>query len=167
MTTATKRKFTQKELETMCKDFLKKAYGLELTVPVKINNRLSRSLGRFVYNAREELPVSIEFAGFYLENGTEEQIISTIKHECIHYALFVLGKPHRDGNPYFENELRKHGSCSTNTQRVKRTFMVNVYTCDCNVFHRRRKLRGNGMYHRCTICKSTLTYKGRTEKTVN
>ncbi|MER2008825.1 MAG: SprT-like domain-containing protein [Psychrobacillus sp.] len=116
------RKFDVKtieiQLKDMCEYFVQNAYGVELDIPVLINNRLKRSLGRFIEKAGKAY--RIEFSGMLLTNGTEEQIMSVLKHECIHYALFKLGRNHRDGQEDFENELLKYGSHSTNSLHVKR-----------------------------------------------
>jgi SprT-like protein len=111
-------KLIESELKEMCEYFVKNAYGVKLDVPVKINNRLKRTLGRFIEKRGEAY--KIEFSGILLTNGTEDQIMSVLKHECIHYALFKLGRKHRDGQEDFENELIKYNSHSTNTLHVAR-----------------------------------------------
>lgn len=109
---------TQNSLEDMCREFLIKEYGVSLTIPVKINNRLSRTLGRFVISAGG-INNRIEFAGRLLKYGTDKQVISVLKHECIHYALYELKRDFKDGQKDFENELIKHNSDSTNMITIK------------------------------------------------
>lgn len=111
-------KSIEEKLKTMCEYFIKNAYGVELDIPVLINKRLKRSLGRYIEKGGKAY--KIEFAGILLTNGNEDQIMSVIKHECIHYALHKLGRKHRDGQSDFENELIKYGSHSTNTLHIAR-----------------------------------------------
>lgn len=159
MTLATERlERTQQAMERECRKFIKEAYGLELDIPVLINNRLSRALGRFI--RKGDRAYKIEFAGILVNNATDEQIISVLKHECIHFALFKLGRAFRDGQSDFENELRKHGSDSTNCIHVKRKVNMNLYSCDCKVHQVRRKLTG---LYSCKHCKGDLKYEGKKE----
>ena len=125
-------KLTKKQKETILNDivnfsnkFLKEAYGLELTIPIVINGRLSSYEGYFAYSRRNEkrTPLRIEFSERYLALSmldTEDGILSVIqliKHELIHYACFMLNKPFSDGDEYFENELLKHGSSASASTR--------------------------------------------------
>lgn len=125
-------KLTKKQKEIILNDivnfskkFLKEAYGLELTIPIVINGRLSSCEGYFAYNRRnnKRTPLRIEFSERYLALSmldAEDGILSVIqlvKHELIHYACFMLNKPFSDGDEYFENELLKHGSSASGTTR--------------------------------------------------
>lgn len=143
------------EVEKFCCEFLREEYGIELAIPIERNNRLSRALGRFrIRNGRSLI---LSFAGFFLDNGTEEQIVSTMKHECIHYALFEQGRNYKDGDADFENQLRKHSSCPTGTQNVKREQKVHLYSCGCHVFKRRRRLNNKKTYS-CSTCEKIVNY---------
>ena len=106
------------ELTKIAQVFLKIHYGLGLDIPIKRNNRLRSTHGRFIINNYNHTPLRIEIAGKTLDYGTDEVIISILKHECIHYALFVQGRAYRDGHPEFEAELRKHNAPSTNTLKI-------------------------------------------------
>lgn len=160
-------KMTQPQIEKYAKDFLKNQYNLELTVPIEINARLKRVLGRFRnMGANNRKPIKIEMSKQYLIHGKLEDIQSTIRHECTHYALYVTGKPYKDGEKLFESELKKHGTNSTRTTSLKLERNVNVYKCNCTTHTTLRALRNNGMNHTCSSCKSKLTYLGRQKKVV-
>lgn len=148
-----------KELTQIAKDFLRDAYGLKLTIPLKRNNRLRTTQGRYVmkYNYT---PVRIELSGYTLDYGTEEAIIGVLKHECIHYALHQLGKPYKDGTAVFEAELKKHGAPTTGT-----CFIGKLYTFTCNECGqigetRRKQLTLTPEKYRTTCCQATLTWLG-------
>lgn len=139
--------------------FLKEAYNMELEIPIVINGRLKSSFGRFIWRKSDKKPLRLEFSKNYIMHHEPIKILGTIKHECIHYALFVKGLPFRDGDDYFEKELIKHGSHSTGTSEYKGK--VVVYGCpDCETtYNRRRKYPKNKRYlSHC--CKSVIVYLG-------
>jgi SprT-like protein len=147
-------------LEEEARKFLMEAYGLELTVPVEVNGRLKSTYGRFVYQPRGRQPLRIEMGKNYIEHQEWKTIYETLKHECIHYALFVLGKPHRDGHPVFEAELQKHDSHSTGT--VQYRGKVVQYGCPCcnAVFTKKRRYKNNGLGYRCRKCQEQIVFLG-------
>src|SRR5699024_5373840 len=97
---------TEEQLTHYAKHFLLENFQLSLRIPIKRNNRLRSSYGRFVYNKQRE-PLRIEIAGLMFDYATKEVMYNVLRHECIHYALFILGKPHRDGEAYFEAVLKQ------------------------------------------------------------
>lgn len=153
-------KMTEAQIEQFAREFLMEAYGMKLNIPININGRLKRVLGRYRYLLSGE-PIAIEISKEYLIRGNLEDIKGTIKHECIHYALHQMGKPHKDGTALFESELRKHDSHSTKTISVKMERNYNLYKCQCTVHKKIRALHSNGMYHRCSKCKETLKFIGK------
>lgn len=82
---------------------------------VKINGRLSRSLGRFVFQIEIDnrcgirkcniTPIAIEFSRRYLLNGKDNNIILTYKHELAHYISNVK---HQDN---CEHDIRWQEVC--------------------------------------------------------
>lgn len=79
------------ELNKLCA-----ADGITLDVPVAINGRLTRAMGRVKYieigsvaYASEYAPEKIEFARNLIENASDEDILQVIKHEYVHYFLLV------------------------------------------------------------------------------
>lgn len=153
-------KMTEVQIEQFARKFLMEAYGMKLNIPITINGRLKRVLGRYRFFTSGE-PIRIEISKEYLIRGNIEDIKGTIKHECIHYALHQQGKPHRDGTATFESELVKHGSHSTKTISVKMERNYNLYKCECTVHKKVRALHSNGAYHTCRGCKANLTFIGK------
>lgn|SRR5699024_1734923 len=147
-------KMNLEQMKDYTESFLREAYGMKLDVPVKINGRLSRTLGQFVYNKREKKPISIEMSKKYLVNGKLEDIKSTLRHEAIHYALFVQGRDYRDGDDDFENELKKHNTHSTGTVHYKRKRLKVTHECGCgNQWIRQRSMNNKYM---CASCETTI-----------
>jgi SprT-like protein len=106
---------TIEELTRHAKEFLRKNYDMDLTVPITINPRLKSSLGRFVFS---KSPNEIQIAGYVIKYADKSVILDTLFHECVHYALYMQGKPFNDGDELFELELRRLGVSSTETNRV-------------------------------------------------
>jgi len=103
-------------LEDVANAFLQKEYGLTLDIPIIRNNRYRRTMGAFVREYDETtngyIPSKIEIAGWVLERCHVDAVIDTLKHECVHYALYTLGIPHSDGQAEFEAELKRLGITS-------------------------------------------------------
>lgn len=150
-----------KDYISFSKWFLKEHYDLELNIPFKINGRLKRFNGRFVYTVYpngSEKAKQIELAKDLVRYHTEEETHKVLIHELIHYALFTLDKPFDDGDEYFENELRKHNSTSNSdrpmriipTQPTKRKVKILTHQCqDCGLTFERRKDMTNSYSCRC------------------
>lgn len=154
---------TEKGIKKYIAEFLEKEYGLELSIPVKLNGRLKRALGRFITIRKNGVRVAheLDFAKDLVNNGTIQQIKDVARHEAIHYAMFKLGRPYEDGQEEFEAELRKHNASSTNTLRVKRKRLVVIHKCDCasnNVWEEPRSLGGR---YKCTKCEGVIVEVSR------
>ena len=153
-------KFTEKELLSIGTDFLKETFDMELLIPMKISRRMKSTFGAFRFNKNTGEPVDIRISGELLKHHEERDIISTVKHECVHYALYMLGKPFKDGEKFFEDTLEMYGIDSTMSKPYKG--MSHLYTCtDCdNEFYRVRRIAHNGKHHRCP-CGGKLDYAGQ------
>ena len=79
---------TEKDLTEMCKEICAKV-NYDFTIPVKINKRLTRTLGRvswirtndYVRNTLMEISYQL------LTTATEESIWAVVAHECAHYLV--------------------------------------------------------------------------------
>lgn len=155
---------TGRGLTEIARDWLKETYGMELTIPVELNSRITRALGRFQYLSRTKKPVKIEIGTKTIDYYGKEVTLDVLKHELIHYACFVLGKPYRDGEWYFENELVKHGITRTNVFEAKG--LRHVYACSsCGMEANRVRKINPSKLHRYTArcCNAALKYIGRKE----
>src|SRR5690625_2183067 len=140
--------------------FIQKNYELELTIPIQRNNRLRSTLGRYVYQKRKNKPLRIELAGFILEYGAKSAIIDVLKHECIHYSLHMLGLPSRDGHPYFESELQKHGVSSTNRTMIGKYYVYVCNSCGKENLTRKQQVIKSIEKYRTNCCHATLSIRG-------
>ncbi|OUM86766.1 MAG: hypothetical protein BAA01_04020 [Bacillus thermozeamaize] len=151
-----------KMLQKEAAEFLRKAYGIELKIPIKINGRLKKTLGRLALKSGK--PYAIELSADLVQYQDLKVIMDVLKHELIHYACFELGKPFKDGEEYFERELAKHGVSKTRTHAYKGN--LHVYRCvSCeNVSFRHRKYatddKGILKSRICGRCHGRLQYMG-------
>lgn len=144
------------ELTEIAREFLRDNYGLALEIPIVRNNRLRRAMGRYMATW-DDVPLRIEIAGFMFEHAHPIVIISTLKHECIHYAMHVKGKPYSDGHPHFEAELREHGASSTGEVLVGVNYRYACDRCGEVEYTRYVKVLKNPGYYRTPCCNATLT----------
>ena len=153
-------KAVERKLTKDAQKFLQEAYGLTLECPVEVNGRLKSKNGRFVYSRRIKRPVKIEISKNYIQYQDWKIVIETLKHECIHYALYMLDKPFHDGHPLFEAEIQKHDSHSTGVIRYKGK--VVTYECpSCkHEWRRKKKYPNNGAGYQCAKCKVQIVYTG-------
>lgn len=114
------------KLEDYAKNFLKKYYP---TVPIDFEFRLLDQKLDTGING-EHVYLNTYFGDFdnyiYLSDYLVHAsiycdefsiIVPTLSHELVHYALFKLGKEHRDGQNDFEKELKRIGLPSNYDQK--------------------------------------------------
>lgn len=164
--------FTQYQLERYAEKFLMDNYGMTLTVPLRLNGRLRTACGRFVYtkyrDGRPSTPKIVELNKYFFENNEPAVVLDVLRHELVHYALFMQGKPHNDGHPTFERELKRLGVVSQKTidkyEIQSKPVNYNIYECQkCgHEYKRQRALPNGGRNHRCGgSCKGELIHKGK------
>ncbi len=135
--------------------FLSENYNMDLRIPIRRNNRIKRTLGQFI--RMDDKSDCIEISGILLDYGGKTAVFDTLRHELIHYALFELGKPHRDGDPAFENELRKHNVNPTNTSEVYGPIVrFNCAKCGRSEFTTTKKVSVTPHRYRTKCCKAAL-----------
>jgi SprT-like protein len=107
---------THKTIIKEANNFLQKNFNTTLDIPIEYNGRISKSLGRFIFQStyRERKALRIELAKKLIEYYDDDTIIDVLRHELVHYALFKAGLPHNDGHPVFERKLRELGVNPTN-----------------------------------------------------
>lgn len=146
-------------------EFLIENFDTRLKIPIEINSRLKRSLGRFQAYTTDEspLPIKIELSKSLLENEPMEMILDVLKHELVHYALCKKGLPYYDGQSCFEDKLIELGVSATKKLRTDNT-KKEVYKCSCKEFNLSRKLDNHARYkgsnYTCPTCNVKLSYVG-------
>ena len=147
------------ELTQIASTFLTREFGLELAIPIIINKRLKRALGRLTF--RHDSPVAIELAANLVIYHSNDVIIDVLKHECVHYALFKKQLPFFDHDAYFENTLSRLNIKSTNTYQLKG--LIHSYACkDCGAIYKRFTRISPKRPLVCSACLQPFEYKGLT-----
>lgn len=148
------------ELTVIARQFLRDEYGIALEIPIRRNNRLRTTYGTFTHNYKKS--ECIELSGKLFDYADVSVIIDVLKHECIHYALFELGRDYKDGRSDFEGELKRLNVRSNYDKDVPVVGFIHLYTCDkCGKNQlvqntSAHKKRCRGYMTRC--CNASLTY---------
>lgn len=168
-----------KLLETVvvekCKRFAKEIWNVDFNVPVKISNKMSKSLGKYrahivrdFYISTVQVPIDIRFSIKLFEYHNEAAVDGVIKHELTHWYLGITHQPNGDGHPVFENELRRIGAPSTR----KLPALGNKYVARCKCCGKIVVTRNSEMNvkkycettkYKSNCCKSTISYGGMIE----
>lgn len=152
------------DLQRFAEKFLLENYGIDFNIDITINNRLSRSLGRYVwYRSGNKLP-KVEVSRKLMKYGHDDVVMGVLKHELIHYALHKLNKPYKDGQTYFENELKKHNAPSTDYYyNLGEGAIVSCNSCNNETITFNKSAMRNFNDYRTKCCKSGLTHIGDVE----
>lgn len=157
------------QLKQYANKFLKETYGMTLGIPLQLNGRLQKTCGWFRarrYRDGRKEPICIELNKFFVENNEPQVVLDVLRHELVHYVLFMQNKPNSDGHPVFENELKRLGIVSQRTidkyTIQSKPKNMSVYKCEScgHEYKRQRALPNGGRNHRCT-CKGKLLDMGK------
>lgn len=103
--------------------------GDTFNIPVKINGRLTRTLGRVIMRKSNGvwIPELMEISKQLLETSTEESIISVIEHEwCHYYVTKETGEDHGH-DAIFKATCARIG-CANNKTKTKVERVVEVHS---------------------------------------
>lgn len=150
---------TEKDIKNRCSGICK-AVGYNFYIPVKINKRLTRTLGRVIHICYRDtiVPQSMEISYKLLETGDEKMIDEVIKHECAHYLVAV--ETHKDhGHDATFKEMCARIDCTFDTPSTKVAAFKNTdykYIVTCNFckkivgqYHRAGKVVKNPSLYSC------------------
>lgn len=131
--------WTVEKLTTECQNLSDK-FNDKFDIPVTINSRLTTTLGRC--RSRRDMadqwaPFEIQFSKQFLENSSDSDIISVIKHEWAHYYAVKSTKEKHGHDSYFKNICAKIG-CQNDQRQFKgitsneeKKFKYEVWCGDC------------------------------------
>ena len=116
---------TEKDLVKMCEEICAKA-NREFTIPVKINKRLTRTLGRVIWVKTNGITRStlMEISYQLLATATEEAIYAVVAHECAHYLVTEETHENHGHDAVFKAMCARIGC--TNSKAVYRGLDRNV-----------------------------------------
>ena len=133
------------------------------SIPVSINGRLTRTLGRVMHASIDGVtyPTSMEFSRNMLETVVERDIESVIAHEWAHYYITKMTGKNHGHDADFKALCAEIGCCGTTSVKVERTverkskYMLYCKECGQLVAEYSRK------------CKTVDTYELYTSKCCN
>lgn len=142
------------ELTEFAKEFLRTEYDISFLVDIEISKRMTRRFGIFygeVNNSTgERRPKVIRLSESLLLYHEKETILDILKHELIHYACFVNGKPYTDSSPYFKQELQRLGVLESKKYPYKGiVYYYECQKCGYSFFHRMKHFEKKYLHNHC------------------
>lgn len=129
------------------------------SIPVTVNGRLTRTLGRVMHASRNGVtyPTSMEFSRNMLETVVEADIESVIAHEWAHYYITKITGENHGHDAHFKALCAEIGCFGTTTTKVERTveakkskYMLYCKECGQLVAEYSRKCKTVDHYDLCT-----------------
>lgn len=148
---------TIEDLYTEANRFLRDVYDLPLTIDIEIDAELDFAEGCYLHTMKE--PMGILIAQFVMDIADDEIIYEVLRHELVHYALHVTGKPFADGCSYFEAELERLEIKSSGTVMVGRYHMYECATCGGDIPHFRKLTEKERMVAKTLCCEAEPLFK--------
>ncbi|MFD2830394.1 SprT-like domain-containing protein [Corticicoccus populi] len=148
------------DLEYYADQFLKRHFNIPLSIPIRISGRMTSKLGAFKiqYQGRKMVSSEIVMSANFIHNNHTDTILDVLYHECVHYALFSLGRPFRDSDKEFISTLKSLGISETKTYQYKG--ITHLYACSrCN-YQFTKNMKGYEKRYRCRYCQKRFVYKG-------
>lgn len=153
-----------RDLSIYADRFLQNHFNMSLGIPVRVSKRMTSKLGAFKIQYQRHTPVHLEIviSHNFLMHNSLDTVLDVLYHECVHYALFTLGKPYRDGDAYFIQTLNKLGISKTRTYQYKGT--THLYTCAKCSYQFTKNIKGYQKRYRCRYCRGHFLYKGTIQR---
>lgn len=161
--------FAQHAREILGEDIYEVANRLEVC-PVVISPRMTVTKGQFEFKSTRTRggavkiePLRIKIAKYLLDNYYDEDIIQTIRHECVHFIVNVYKKGNYGHNKTFKQFCQMLGisdetyftakpknSCKTESKRLETRYIGKCQKCG-NEYHRKqlRKSTLENWIHYC------------------
>ena len=93
--------------------------GADIRPPVKINNRLTKTLARVCYQPGPYLNIDkVEISQQFLDTGTDESIRQVLLHECCHILVAIETGEAHGHDAIFKAMCRRIG-CQADRPQIK------------------------------------------------
>lgn len=108
--------YTALRLQKEVNEILRKA-NVKMACPVRINNRLSRTLGRatMAYRNRVYISARIDFSGDLIARATDTTIREVLLHECAHVIANLRTQSNNGHNAFFKQVCHEIGTHNDKT----------------------------------------------------
>lgn len=117
--------WTAQEIENYCKNWAAKN-GFEFDCPVKINGRLTKTLGRLISKPTPfgYEPDRLEISKRVVEYAADDDLIAVINHELCHWAVLIETNEVHGHDSEFKAMCRRVG-CPHDTPNINIKFDIN------------------------------------------
>lgn len=129
--------WTAATLKSYCAEVCRKAQ-VELQIPVAINKRLTRTLGRVISTKTGNYVKAnrMEFSQQFLDTASDDSIKDVVRHECAHYIVIERTHESHDHDALFQQVCAEIGCVGdkayTEVERVKEVKMkYDVFCVNC------------------------------------
>lgn len=144
-----------------CQEWYKETYLQSCNIPISVNGRLKRVVGRFLCTYRKVNGKIISKSNCRIELSKNafndyKELINTIKHEMTHYYCFINDLPFRDSDNYFKVLCIKNNVPLSSDLKIEHHY----YSCDCGCGFRYTLRKINSNKYICKKCGGKLSYKG-------
>ena len=138
-------------------------------IEIKINGRLTKTLGRCCYEVQGSklTPIRLEFSRLVIEKGDSKLIEDVIKHECAHAIATIETGEKQSHNMYFKSVCARIGTTNDTPSTVAKynagdaeiyKYIINCEKCKKVVgkYHRAGNVVKMTPYYRCSNCGGSL-----------
>ena len=137
----------ESQLTKLSNKIRKKYFPGLISLPVELNSRLTTCLAR-IFIPDLFLVGKIEIRTSYYNSADLKQLKETLKHEYIHYQLFVEGKPHGHSLA-FAKVSKKMGLKEEKKYNHFAKYTVKCLDCKASWWGNKKK----ELYTACPYCK--------------
>ena len=151
----------EKDLTKMCEEICNRV-GYEFTIPVKINKRLTRTLGRVSWIKNNGIVKStlMEISYQLLNTATLDSITAVVEHECAHYLVTMETHENHGHDKVFKAMCARigctnDGTCYHSLDREVPETQIYKYFVKCEncgsvgKFHRAGKIVQHPELYKC------------------
>lgn len=103
----------------MAEYYVRKYWGVELTCPIEFVNRDWKSMSAYFQSNKKTRECKIVMSHIVNARRPVEDILATLKHELVHWYLWIIGKPHRDDDEEFIRECLRIGASISKTKKAQ------------------------------------------------
>jgi len=147
--------------DQLTKNLIQEHWGLNLHIPIKIDGRLTTTLGTYVFKREKKriVPLYITLSKDFVTYAEEELIIHILKHELCHFILSQQQLPFDDGTETFERELLRIHALPSRSVSVE--YRIHCTRCQTTLPFSTKKIVTHYLKSKkCSCCDDFFEYSG-------
>lgn len=107
------------KMNTLDKNHKKLIEDVVRNIPIIVNGRLKRTLGRVRYRTSTFEFLDVSFSKKYLQEAPDEIVIDTIEHEMMHILATLVYQDHCNHDSRWKELCRKYNVRDRATKKLK------------------------------------------------